>query len=153
MLIIKGSLSSSAKNARRTYQTAKEATKRTIQTTKVAIKTTISTIKLAVAGTKALISALIVGGWVVLVIVLVICMIGLLCSSIFGIFFSSESGTVTRSMSSVVLETNKYMAKKITEIQDKNQYDEYVIVSNRADWKDVLAIYSAKVSNGHRVQM
>ena len=120
-------MSSSAKNARRTYQTAKEATKRTIQTTKVAIKTTISTIKLAVAGTKALISALIVGGWVVLVIVVVIC--------------------------SVVLETNKYMAKKITEIQDKNQYDEYVIVSNRADWKDVLAIYSAKVSNGHRVQM
>lgn len=41
------------------------------------------------------------------------------------------------------------MAKKITEIQDKNQYDEYVIVSNRADRKNVLAIYSAKVSNGH----
>jgi len=139
----------SAKNARRSYQMAKEATKRTIQTTKAAIKATISTIKLAIAGTKALISALIAGGWVVLVIVVVICMIGLLCSSIFGIFFSSESGTGTRSMSSVVLETNKDMAKKITEIQDKNQYDEFVIVSNRADWKDVLAIYSAKVSNGH----
>lgn len=139
----------SAKNARRSYQMAKEATKRTIQTTKAAIKATISTIKLAIAGTKALISALIAGGWIVLVIVVVICMIGLLCSSIFGIFFSSESGTGTRSMSSVVLETNKDMAKKITEIQDKNQYDEFVIVSNRADWKDVLAIYSAKVSNGH----
>lgn len=139
----------SAKNARRSYQMAKEATKRTIQTTKAAIKATISTIKLAIAGTKALISALIAGGWVVLVIVIVICMIGLLCSSIFGIFFSSESGTGTRSMSSVVLETNKDMAKKITEIQDKNQYDEFVIISNRADWKDVLAIYSAKVSNGH----
>jgi len=139
----------SAKNARRSYQMAKEATRRTIQTTKAAIKATISTIKLAIAGTKALISALIAGGWVVLVIVVVICMIGLLCSSIFGIFFSSESGTGTRSMSSVVLETNKDMAKKITEIQDKNQYDEFVIVSNRADWKDVLAIYSAKVSNGH----
>lgn len=139
----------SAKNARRSYQMAKEATRRTIQTTKAAIKATISTIKLAIAGTKALISALIAGGWVVLVIVIVICMIGLLCSSIFGIFFSSESGTGTRSMSSVVLETNKDMAKKITEIQDKNQYDEFVIISNRADWKDVLAIYSAKVSNGH----
>lgn len=139
----------SVKNAKKSYQIAKETAKKTIQTTKMAIRATISTIKLAIAGTKALISALIAGGWVVLVIVVVICMIGLLCSSIFGIFFSSESGTGTRSMSSVVLETNKDMARKITEIQDKNQYDEYVIVSNRADWKDVLAIYSAKVSNGH----
>lgn len=138
-----------AKNSKRAYQMAKHTAKETVRATKLAIKATISTIKAAIAGTKALISALVAGGWVALVVIIVVCMIGLLCSSIFGIFFSSDKGTGTRTMSSVVLETNKEMATRITDIQNKNQYDEFVVESNKADWKDVLAIYSAKVSNGN----
>ena len=140
---------SSAKNARRTYQMAKEATKRTIQTTKVAIKTTISTIKLAIAGTKALISALIAGGWIVLVIVVVICMIGLLCSSIFGIFLSgSKTSSNSITMTDVIAECNQEFSNKLQTIQDQNPHDDYILDGNMASWKDVLIIYTVKQSNG-----
>lgn len=139
----------SAKNARRTYQMAKEATKRTIQTTKVAIKTTISTIKLAIAGTKALISALIAGGWIVLVIVVVICMIGLLCSSIFGIFLSgSKTSSNSITMTDVIAECNQEFSNKLQTIQDQNPHDDYILDGNMASWKDVLIIYTVKQSNG-----
>ena len=139
----------SAKNARRTYQMAKEATKRTIQTTKVAIKTTISTIKLAIAGTKALISALIAGGWIVLVIVVVICMIGLLCSSIFGIFLSgSKTSSNSITMTDVIAECNQEFSNKLQTIQDQNPHDDYNLDGNMASWKDVLIIYTVKQSNG-----
>ena len=139
----------SAKNARRTYQMAKEATKRTIQTTKVAIKTTISTIKLAIAGTKALISALIAGGWIVLVIVVVICMIGLLCSSIFGIFLSgSKTSSNSITMTDVIAECNQEFSNKLQNIQDQNPHDDYILDGNMASWKDVLIIYTVKQSNG-----
>lgn len=37
---------------------------------------------------------------------------------------------------------------KITTIQQENPYDEYDITGSRAEWKDVLAIYVAKYSNG-----
>lgn len=140
---------SSAKNARRTYQMAKEATKRTIQTTKVAIKTAISTIKLAIAGTKALISALIAGGWIVLVIVVVICMIGLLCSSIFGIFLSgSKTSSNSITMTDVIAECNQEFSNKLQTIQDQNPHDDYILDGNMASWKDVLIIYTVKQSNG-----
>ena len=140
---------SSAKNARRTYQMAKEATKRTIQTTKVAIKTTISTIKLAIAGTKALISALIAGGWIVLVIVVVICMIGLLCSSIFGIFLSgSKTSSNSITMTDVIAECNQEFSNKLQTIQDQNPHEDYILDGNMASWKDVLIIYTVKQSNG-----
>lgn len=51
-------------------------------------------------------------------------------------------------MSSVISEINNEFVGKITYIQNNTTHDEYDITSNRAEWKDILAIYSAKVSNG-----
>ena len=51
-------------------------------------------------------------------------------------------------MSSVISEINNEFVGKITYIQNNTAHDEYDINSNRAEWKDILAIYSAKVSNG-----
>ena len=139
----------SAKNAQRSFQMAKEATKRAVQTTKAAIKATISTVKAAIAGTKALISALIAGGWIVLVIILVVCMIGLLCSSIFGIFLSgSKTSDNAITMTDVIAECNQEFSNKLQTIQDQNPHDDYVLDGNMASWKDVLMIYTVKQSNG-----
>lgn len=139
----------SVKNAKKSYQIAKETAKKTIQTTKAVIKATISTIKLVISGTKALISALIAGGWIVLVIVIVICMIGLLCSSIFGIFLSgSKTSSDAITVTDVIAECNQEFSNKLQTIQDQNPHDDYVLDGNMASWKDVLIIYTVKQSNG-----
>ena len=139
----------SVKNAKKSYQIAKETAKKTIQTTKAVIKATKSTIKLAISGTKALISALIAGGWIVLVIVIVICMIGLLCSSIFGIFLSgSKTSSDAITVTDVIAECNQEFSNKLQTIQDQNPHDDYVLDGNMASWKDVLIIYTVKQSNG-----
>lgn len=139
----------SVKNAKKSYQIVKETAKKTIQTTKAVIKATISTIKLAISGTKALISALIAGGWIVLVIVIVICMIGLLCSSIFGIFLSgSKTSSDAITVTDVIAECNQEFSNKLQTIQDQNPHDDYVLDGNMASWKDVLIIYTVKQSNG-----
>lgn len=137
----------SVKNARRIQKLARESTKRAYHGVKLAVKATISTVKAIIAGTKALISAIIAGGWVAVIVIIVICLIGLLCSSIFGIFFSSEdTGTIT--MSSVVKEINTEMSDKISNIQETNIYDDFKIESDRAEWKEILSIYTAKISKG-----
>ena len=136
------------KTTQRAKKLAQETAKATYRGIKVTIKATISAIKGIIAGTKALIAALIAGGWVALVVIIVICLVGLLCSSIFGIFFSSEKTGSGKTMNQVITEVNTEMANKIKDIQDKNVHDEYTIDSDRAEWKDVLAIYTAKVSNG-----
>lgn len=137
------------KASKRATQIAKETAKRTAQGIKVAVKATISAIKAIIAGTKALIAAIVAGGWVAVVVIIVICLVGLLVSSIFGIFFSSEktsSNSVT--MNEVVAECNQEFADKIQSIQESNAHDDYVLDGSMASWKDILLVYTIKQSNG-----
>lgn len=139
----------SAKASKRAMQMARETAKRTAQGIKVAVKATISAIKAIIAGTKALISAIIAGGWVAVVVIIVICLVGLLVSSIFGIFFSSEKTSANAiTMNEVVAECNQEFADKLQSIQDSNPHDDYVLDGSMAPWKDILLVYTIKQSNG-----
>lgn len=139
------------------YATEKMVQK-TIDGTKKMLKGTISSVKAIIAGTKALISALIAGGSLVLIMVILICLIGMMCNSIFGIFFSSQktsSSSTSQSitMSNVISDLNTEFMNKITKIQKDNPYDEYDITGSRSNWKDVLTIYSVKVKGNDNAEL
>lgn len=123
-------------------------TQKGVEYTKNFVKATIFAIKSIVIGTKALIVALLAGGWIVLVIILFICLIAMLFGSIFGIFFSSEDTGTGVTMNDVVTEINNDMASKLKNIQNENEHDNVIIESDLAEWKNVLAIYTVKVSDG-----
>ena len=73
----------SAKAAQKAAQTAKATAKATAEATKATVKATIAAVKAIIAGTKALISALIAGGWIAVVIILIVVLLG--CAvSLFG---------------------------------------------------------------------
>lgn len=137
------------KASKKTMQIAKETAKRTAQGVKVAIKTTISAIKAIIAGTKALVAAIVAGGWVAVIVIIVICLVALMCSSIFGIFFSSQKTSANSiTMNTVVAECNQEFSDKLQSIQDSNPHDDYVLEGSMASWKDVLTVYTIKQSNG-----
>lgn len=143
------------KTSKRTLKMMKESAKKTAQTIKAAIKLTIKMVKLALAAAKGLIALLVAGGWIVVTIVIIVCLIGLMCSSIFGIFFSSQktnNGTSvvgeSRTMNTVIADINKDFMDKLKEIQNNNTHDDYDITSDRAEWKEILALYAVKVNNG-----
>lgn len=140
------------KTAKETVKASKRAAvtaKKTAQGIKLAIKATISAIKAIIAGTKALIAAIVAGGWVAVIVIVVICLVELLVSSIFGIFFSSEKTSANAvTMNEVVAECNQEFAGKIQSIQDSNAHDGYVLDGSMASWKDKLLVYTIKQSNG-----
>lgn len=73
----------SEKAAQKAAQAAKATAKATAEATKTAVRATIAAVKVIIAGTKALISALIAGGWVSVVIILIVVLLG--CAvSLFG---------------------------------------------------------------------
>ena len=73
----------SAKTAQKAAQAAKATAKATAEATKATVRATIAAVKVIIAGTKALISALIAGGWVSVVIILIVVLLG--CAvSLFG---------------------------------------------------------------------
>lgn len=153
----KTAVKATVKATKRAIQIAKATAKATIVAVKTAIKLTILAIKAIISATEALIAAIVAGGWVAVIIIIVVCLIGLLCSSIYGIFFSSEdTGSHVEvngeqqliTMNNVVSDLNIEFMNKITQIQRDNTYDEYDIEGKRAEWKDVLAVYATKISSG-----
>ena len=146
------------KASKKAIKVAKETAKATAKGIKATIKITIKIIKAMIAAAKTLAYAIISGGWIAVLIIVIITLIALICTSVFGIFFSSENtgSKVTigetqevTTMSKVISDINKEFMKKITDIQNSNSYDECEINSNRAEWKDVLSIYAVKVSGGN----
>lgn len=136
------------RGAKKAYQTTKETAKNAGKGIKIGVKATISIMKTIIAGTKALLSAIIAGGWVAVLIIIVICVIAMICCSVFGIFFSNEENVGDKTMSEVIREIDSEFSNKIAEIQKDNQYDEYAIEYNRAEWKDILSIYAVVIGNG-----
>ena len=135
--------------AKKVAITAVKKTAQGIKAVAHGVKATISAIKAILAGIKALISLIIAGGWIAIVIIVVICLVSLLCSSIFGIFFSNEKVDKNSVvMKDVVAECNKEFSDRLQTIQAENYHEDYVLSGKMASWKDVLIVYTIKEANG-----
>lgn len=139
-----------AKAARAAAQAAKTAAKAAVTGAKAAVKATATAIKAAAAAIKGLVAAIAAGGWVAVVIILLICLIALIVGSCFGLFFGSDSTGTGTSVTQAVSTLNGEYLSHIQEIEDSNPHDRQEITSNDGvlsiNWEDVLAVFSAKVT-------
>ena len=146
-----------AKAAQKTAQATVKASQRAVQAARAAARAAVVTakaiaraialaVKAIIAGTKALIAAIAAGGWIVVLIIIVICLIGMLLGSVFGIFFSGEDSGTGMSMQTVVQEINTEYDTKLQDEKNSVSYDVLEMSGSRAVWKDVLAVYSVKVN-------
>lgn len=136
----------SVKTAQKAAQAAKATAKATAHAVKAAVKATLAAIKAIIAGTKALIAAIMAGGWIAVAVILIICLIGLLVGSVFGIFFSGEDSGNGMTMQTVVREINADYESRLDEIIDGTSHDVLEMSGSRAVWKEVLAVYSVKTT-------
>jgi hypothetical protein len=127
------------------------ATKKAAESTARAVKAIYMSVKALFASLKALITALIAGGWVVIVIILVVGVIAILLASPFGLFFN-EGNDEHPSLEQVVDSINVEYTGKINKIIiDAGDVDE-IIFDGESDsamympsnWIDVLAVFAVK---------
>ena len=142
----KAAAKTSVKTAQKAAQAAKATAKATAHAVKVAVKATLAAIKAIIAGTKALIAAIMAGGWIAVAVILIICLIGLLVGSVFGIFFSGEDSGNGMTMQTVVREINADYDSRLDEIINGTSHDVLEMSGSRAVWKEVLAVYSVKTT-------
>lgn len=64
------------KASRKAAQTAKKAAKATADTVKATAKATVATVKAIIAGTKALVAAIAAGGWIAVLIIMIVVLFG-----------------------------------------------------------------------------
>ena len=134
------------KASQRAVQAARAAARAAIVTAKAIAKAVAAAVKAIIAGTKALIAAIAAGGWIAVLIIIVICLIGMIIGSVFGIFFSGEDSGTGMSMQTVVQEINTEYDTKLQEEKNSVSYDVLEMSGSRAVWKEVLAVYSVKTN-------
>ena len=123
---------------------AETATQKTAQAAGRALRAILS-------AARSLAAAMVAGGSTVLSMVLVICLIGLLIASPFGIFFSGEDSGTGYTMPEAVTMLNTEFTDRIEQIKAENPHDELDMdnagsATMVANWRDVLAVYAVRTT-------
>lgn len=134
-----------AKSSKMVAQAARQAAQATYKATVVTAKAVAAAVKSAIAGIKALAAAIAAGGFVSVVIIIIICIIALIAGSCFGILFVGEDTGSGITLQTVISEINKEYEAKITEIKNSNTYD-VLEMSGSVVWQEVLSVYAVKIA-------
>ena len=132
--------------ARAAAHAARAAARAAVAAAKVAAKATIAAVKAIIAATKALIAAIAAGGWIAVLVIVIICLIGLLIGSCFGIFFSGKDSGSGYTMQNVVQEINDDYQQQIDTTKANLSHDVLEMSGSRAVWPEVLAVYAVKTT-------
>ncbi len=145
----KSTAKTTAETAKRTKQAAKVTTKATVKTVKVVGKALVEMGKAVVAGAKSLIAAAAAGSVPALVIIIVICLVGAIGGTSFGIFLANDETTGTeKTMSQAVSQLTSEHYSNLMALRSEHDYDIYEVEGNTSiNWKDVIAVYAVKTTS------
>ena len=136
-----------AKAAQKAAEIARQTAIAAYKAAVAAAKAIAAAIKAIAAAIKALVAAIAAGGWVAVVIIVVICLIALIVGSCFGIFFSSEDTGSEKTMRQVIQEINLDYQNELDAIKNSVAYDALEMSGSRAVWPEVLSIYAVKTTS------
>lgn len=132
---------------RHTAQAVRATARTAAVTAKAAARSTVAAAKAAIAAAQALLSALAAGGGVVLVLVVVVCLVGVLIASPFGIFFADGGNAPDAvSPSAAVAQLNRELADRLKELQAGGAYDGVEVHGQPPGWPEVLAVFAARTA-------
>ena len=135
-----------AKAAQKAAEAARQAAIAAYKTAVAIGKAIVAAVKSIIAAIKELVAAIAAGGWVAVVVILVICLVALIVGSCFGIFFSSEDTGSGMTMQQVIREINEDYQDRIETIKANNPYDDLEMSGSRAVWPQVLSVYAVKTT-------
>ena len=134
------------KAAQRAAQAAKVAAKATVKFVKVAAKAIVAAVKATAAAVKGIVAAIAAGGWIAVVVILLICMIGLVVGSVFGIFAPNPNSENGITIMQTVREANAEYEAKIAEIKSQYDHDLCFVTGEPCEWSLAIAVYAIKTN-------
>ena len=134
------------KGVKTAQRTAKAAAKATAKFLKVAAKAIVAAVKATVAAIKGIAAAIAAGGWIAVVVILLICMIGLVVGSVFGIFAPNPDNENGITIVQTVCEANAAYEAQIAEIKSRYDYDMCFVTGEPCEWSLAIAVYAVKTN-------
>ena len=131
---------------RRAVQALRAIRKPPAVTARGAAKAGAAALRATVKAARTLATALATGGSVVVSVILVLCLVGVLVASPFGIFFADSSSLDTAAPSAAVAQINSELSDYLSTLQAGGTYDRVEILGQPPAWSDVFAVFAAKTA-------
>lgn len=140
-----------AKTRLQAVQASRSAARAAATKSKTVSKAVASSVKAIISATQELISSIATGGIVAMLVIVVICLIGLLIGSPFGIFFSNEDSETGLTMPEAVSQISAEFTETIQQITESVPHDTLDMdgagnAAALANWNNVLAVYAVYVT-------
>lgn len=133
-------------SSRRSTLMVRNAVESLKETAETAGDTVLKGVRWVIKEAEELYAAVMAGGWVSVSVVAVICIIGLLAASPFGIFLAGDDTGSGKTLQTVIREINEEFLNEINSIKAGIAYDDLKISGGMSPWSDVLAIYAVKTA-------
>lgn len=127
-------------------QKAQAAARSVSETVKAVSKNNATAVRISIRNTRAMGSAVAAGSFTAVVVVVIVCMIGLIVGSSFGIFFSGEDTGTGQTMQTAVREINEDYEGQLASIKENVAYDTLEMSGSCAVWPEVLSVYAVKTT-------
>lgn len=146
----KNTASKTVESAKKTKQAAKTAVKVADKTVKTTVRIVKATGKAIASGVKSIGAIIAAGGIPAVVVIIIICLIGAIGGTCFGIFLANDETTGTeKTMSQAISELTSEHYANITAMKASYSYDLLEVKGDTSiKWKDILAIYAIKITSG-----
>ena len=138
-------LKSAGKNTVKTSERVKQTVKRLSKGVVKAAKAVVSAVKVMIAATKSIVAAIIAGGWVAVVVILVICLVAAIAGSVYAIFLPPAEDDDMTLQGTVNMIENEYYEIRDQMISEYD-YDAIHYSGELAPWKEIIAVYAVKLN-------
>ena len=138
-------LKSAGKNTVKTSERIKQTVKRLSKGVVKVAKAVVSAVKVMIAATKSIVAAIVAGGWVAVVVILIICLVAAIAGSVYAIFLPPAEDSGMTLQGTVNMIENEYYEIREQMIMEYD-YDIVHYGGELAPWKEMIAFYAVKLN-------
>jgi len=125
-------------------QLIKRAAIATVKFVKEAVKAIITATKATIAAIKSIIAAIVAGGWVAVLIIVIIVIVACIVGSVYAIFVPAEDSEIT--IYSVTRDLEREHHEKENELAATVYYDVLSYEGSLAGWEEVISVYAVTLN-------
>lgn len=135
-----------ARKASIRVETARRTAKASAKNVKAAAEAMVKTVRAIIGAARELGAALASGGSVALIVMVLICLLGLLVGSGYGVLFSGEVAG-EQTLQSAIQKINSEWQDKLNAARESCDYEQIRFSGSRSPWTDIIAIYAVRTAS------
>ena len=139
-----------AKSSAKAAQALKKASSATVKCVQAVVKAVVVATKATVAAVKGVVAAIVAGGWVAVLIIVIMVLAALVAGSVYAVFIPVENSEIT--IYSVKSDLEREYHQKQSDLIAGQKYDILNYEGDMAPWNEMLAVYAVKLNLGDEPQ-